>query len=115
MSESIREQRGRLVRDAWVAAVLELIPAPKPSWLLAWDELDPADPELAFQREVDMRIGEAVAAAERERIRPALQDALEGLEDMLPYIPAYFREKWEHQGYIDRARAARDDLLGGGS
>jgi hypothetical protein len=39
-------------------------------------------------------------------LRAALADALEGLEDMFPYVPEYFREKWEHQGYIDRARAA---------
>lgn len=38
---------------------------PKPSWLLKWDEIDDG------QKEVDMRIGEAVAAAERERIRLA--------------------------------------------
>jgi len=36
----------------------------------------------------------------------ALSDALDGLEDMFGYVPEYFREKWEHQGYIDRARTA---------
>jgi len=62
MSETIREQRGRLVREAWVTWAREH-PAPKSGWLTGWDELD------EMQREVDMRIGEAVAAAERERIR----------------------------------------------
>ena len=46
MTEPIREQRGRLVRETWVTG---------------WDDLD------ADQREVDMLIGEDVAAAERSR------------------------------------------------
>ena len=41
-----------------------------------------------------------------ERLRAALDDALEGLEEMLPYVPEYYRVKWDHQGYIDRAKAA---------
>jgi len=57
-----REQLGRLVRETWVAWAGEQ-PDPKPSWLAGWDELDDG------QREADMRIGEAVAAAEQERIR----------------------------------------------
>jgi hypothetical protein len=40
------------------------------------------------------------------RLLAALKDALDGLEDMCPYVPDYFREKWDHQGYIDRAREA---------
>ena len=59
--ESIREQRGRLVRDTWVTWALEQA-APKPHWLIGWDGLS------KDQREVDMRIGEAAAAAERDRI-----------------------------------------------
>jgi hypothetical protein len=39
-------------------------------------------------------------------LRTALADALEGLEEMFAYVPVCFQEKWEHQGYIDRARAA---------
>src|SRR5215472_6718248 len=56
-----REPLGRLVRDVWVRWATEQ-PAVKPSWLLPWEELDDG------QREVDMRIGEAVAAAERRRL-----------------------------------------------
>ena len=56
------EQMGRLVRETWVGWAHEQ-PDPKPSWLVPWEELDDG------QREVDMRIGETVAAAERERIR----------------------------------------------
>lgn len=55
--------------------------------------------------DADGPAGEAVAA-ERERWIKALKDALDGLEDMFPYVPEFFREKWEHQGYIDRAKAA---------
>jgi hypothetical protein len=54
--ETGRERLGRLVRDTWVAAVRDLAEDPKPSWLIPWDDLD------EFQREADMRIGEAVAA-----------------------------------------------------
>jgi hypothetical protein len=110
-----RELLGRVVRAAWVAWAKEQ-PDPKPSWLTGWDELDDG------QREVDMRIGAAVAkhaaeqcadvAAERERARAALADALDGLQDMLPYVPEYFREKWEHQGFVDRAEAALRELGG---
>jgi hypothetical protein len=44
---------------------------------------------------------------DREQVlRLALADALEGMQDMLPYVPDYFQKKWCHQDYIDRARAA---------
>lgn len=36
----------------------------------------------------------------------ALRDALDGLEDMIGYVPEYFQYKWDHQGYVKRARAA---------
>ena len=86
-----REPLGRLVRETWVACVVDYFKDPKLSWVTPWDELDD------FQREADMRIGEAVAAAERERIvrwlerrggqmapgpdREALLGAAEALED----------------------------------
>jgi hypothetical protein len=50
-----REALGRLVRETWVAWAKEQY-RPKPSWLLPWEDLDNG------QREVDMRIGSAVAA-----------------------------------------------------
>jgi hypothetical protein len=50
-----REQLGRMVREIWVAAAREH-PDPKPSWLVPWDELGEWD------KEVDRRIGEAVAS-----------------------------------------------------
>jgi hypothetical protein len=43
---------------------------------------------------------------EAERMRKALENALEGMVEMLPYVPEYFVWKWELQGYIDRAREA---------
>jgi hypothetical protein len=45
-------------------------------------------------------------AARVTELEAALRDALEGMEDMVGYVPEYFRERWSHQGYIDRARAA---------
>jgi hypothetical protein len=66
---SDREAFGKIVRDVWVATARELLPDPKQSWLVPWEQLDDE-----FQREVDMRIGEAVAAAERERTLHRLLD-----------------------------------------
>ena len=58
------EVLGRLVRGVWTRWACEQ-PQPKPSWLIPWDDLDEG------QREVDIRIGravaKAVALAERER------------------------------------------------
>lgn len=56
-----REGLGELVRRFWVDWAAGQ-PDPKPSWLTEWGDLDEG------QREVDMRIGAGVAAAERERI-----------------------------------------------
>lgn len=53
-----REERGRLVRKVWVNWACEQT-APKPSWLLPWEQLDDA------QHEVDMRIGDALFALGR--------------------------------------------------
>lgn len=49
-----REQLGRLVREAWVRWA-RTQPAPKPSWLVPYDELSEAD------KEADRQIGECVA------------------------------------------------------
>lgn len=53
-----RELLGRWVRQVWVRWASEQ-DDPKPSWLLGWVELDDG------QREVDMRIGEALFEAGR--------------------------------------------------
>lgn len=67
-----RELAGRLVRQVWLEWAREQ-PSPKPSWLLLWEQLDEG------QREVDMRIGDALfergrqaglAQAERNAGRP---------------------------------------------
>jgi aspartate-semialdehyde dehydrogenase len=39
-------------------------------------------------------------------LEDALRDAIEGMEDMICYVTPYFIEKWDHVGYIRRARAA---------
>ena len=56
---------GRLVREVWVSCAREH-PDPKPSWLVPWEGLGEWD------KGVDRRIGEAVAAGERERIAAEL-------------------------------------------
>lgn len=65
-TEQSRELLGRWVRQVWVQWASEQ-PDPKSSWLLPWEELDDG------QREVDMRIGEALysmgqAAADPKRL-----------------------------------------------
>ena len=54
-------------------------------------ELDAASAVIKLQRR-------------EQHLIDALEDALEGMEDMIGYVPEYFRDKWGHQGYIDRAR-----------
>lgn len=46
--------------------------------------------------------------AERDALRIHLADALEGMQDMVGYVGDYFREKWGHDDYIARAKAALD-------
>lgn len=66
-----REDLGRLVRETWVEFAREQ-DDPKPSHLAGWNDLDEAN------REVDRRIGERVAAAERARIVAVLRRAAAG-------------------------------------
>jgi hypothetical protein len=61
-----REALGRRVREVWVATAEELLDNPKPSWTAPWEEID------GFQREVDMRIGEAIVAMVRAEDDPPL-------------------------------------------
>lgn len=58
-TDAEREALGRRVREVWIEWAREQ-PEPKPSWLVPWNELGPAD------REVDMRIGEALAGFRRQ-------------------------------------------------
>jgi hypothetical protein len=60
-SDDEREALGRRVREIWVEWAQEQ-ENPKPSWLVPWDGLSDAD------REVDMRIGEALAAGFRRQV-----------------------------------------------
>jgi hypothetical protein len=82
--------RGRLVRETWVETVLELIPDPKPSWTAPYHELD------EFQRTADDRIGDTVAAAERERItaetitRDELEQAIVRLGEITGNRDSYY-------------------------
>jgi hypothetical protein len=107
-----REPYGRIVRETWVAWAKEQ-PDPKGSWLTGWDELD------AGQREVDKRIGSAVATqavydAELENTRRAAQ--LFALGVHLPAILDALRIAVASGGYEyerKRYRAALEALGGG--
>jgi hypothetical protein len=46
------------------------------------------------------------ACVEVARLRAALADAVEGMEEMRGYVPSFFAQKWDHAGYVERARAA---------
>ena len=51
--------------------------------------------------------------SEREiLLREALLDAIDGMEDMISYVPEYFQTKWEHQAYITRAKATLTQTTG---
>ncbi len=43
---------------------------------------------------------------EIERLRIALLDAIGEMESMIPYVPDYFREKWNYDGAIANAKTA---------
>lgn len=65
-----REQLGRLVRQVWTAYCLETGDL-KPSHVALWEEI------TEWDREVDRRIGEAVAGAVLRRERDAIAAELE--------------------------------------
>jgi hypothetical protein len=89
-----REDLGRAVRDAWVAWAREQ-DNPKDSWLVGWDELDEG------QREVDMRIGEALAGflAPRATVKPDRKAVLAVLEQRKSGSPAWDYEYSENEHY----------------
>jgi hypothetical protein len=46
-----------------------------------------------------------ILSGKEARLVEALDDALDGMQDMIGYVPEYFQEKWSHQSFIDRAKA----------
>ena len=94
-----REDLGRLVRETWIAWAREQ-PDPKPSWLVPFDDLDEG------QREVDMRIGEAVAAAERERLRRMPDEAWEHLTNIVTWAAL-----WDVERNDRKNQAVYDQVL----
>ena len=109
-----REPLGRIVRETWVAWAREQY-RPKPSWLLLWEELDNG------QREVDMRIGAAVAvravadakldltAGNREIVR--LRAELDALEKHRPAILGALRARLAVSPHGSDAKPYREALM----
>jgi hypothetical protein len=61
-----REQGGRFIRIAWVAQMFRHFPDPKPAYVCDWD-----DPLMQqWEKEVDMDVFEAIAAAVRVTTGP---------------------------------------------
>jgi len=44
--------------------------------------------------------------SDKQTLVDALEEAIEGMEDMIGYVPDYFREKWKHDDCIKEAREA---------
>lgn len=94
---AIRESLGRQVRKVWLAWANEQ-PSPKSSWLLSWESLSDAD------REVDCRIGEALASigarhqghvnAGLARLAALHEEELEG-DDLFSLLATY--RDWVNQ------------------
>jgi hypothetical protein len=102
-----REALGRIVRETWVAWAREQLD-PKSNWLTGWDELD------SGQREVDMRIGAAVAVQ-------AVHDAGLELDELraevmkyrahLPVILGLLRARLVSSPHGSDAKPYRDALV----
>jgi hypothetical protein len=95
-SRAHRDQLGRIVRETWVAWAREQ-PAPKPSWLVPWDDL--AEPD----REVDRRIGEAVLSAAEAEVKR--------LTKMLDVCASAHGHNVKLKARIDRLAAALRKVL----
>lgn len=54
----------------------------------------------------------AETAREKARLIATLKDALDGMEDMIGYVPDYFQQKWDHPAYIERAKAVLAEFEG---
>ena len=109
-----REPLGRLVRDTWVAWAMEQ-PGVKLSWLVTWDQLPEDDP----QREVDMRIGAAVAVravADAKLRNDRLEAQVFALGAHMPAITDALRlaESEAMYGALARRYRAAREALGGG-
>lgn len=95
-----REALGRRVREVWTAWAREQ-PSPKASWLVPWEDL--TEPE----REVDRRIGEALAARGLAQGlawgHAALQRALQDLSDARREV-ARFKERLLRDTAHDESR-----------
>ena len=102
MADTDREQLGKLVRQTWVQWASEQR-RPKRSWLAGWDKLDPG------QREVDMRIGEAVANHTLAKLMgnlPKLRTEHAELQQRIEDLRAFEREyrarlRAYHQSQVD--------------
>jgi hypothetical protein len=109
MTDPVRVQRGRLVRETWVTWAKRQR-RPHDSWLIGWDALG------AGQREVDMLIGDAVAEAERDRHAQELADrqrALERAEALLAERDRQWADALRENERLLNVVASRDRLIDG--
>jgi hypothetical protein len=101
VADSDREQLGRLVRQVRVRWASEQR-RPKRSWLTGWEQLD------SGQREVDMRIGDTIAAQVLAKVMgdlPALRAERDQLERRIEDLRDFERE------YHGRLRAYHQERI----
>lgn len=112
MNADKRDALGRLVRKVWIAWAMEHR-EPKASWLVEWDRLGASD------REVDMRIGEAVydeghneALDELRKWQPLIE-AVRVMRDAADAIPTHSEDSDEDEKLAawDAATYAAVDVL----
>ena len=99
-----REPLGRLVRETWIDWALEQPGAIKPAWLTRWEDLD------SGQREVDMRIGSAVAVravADAKLRNERLEAQVFALGAHMPTIIEALRGAGEYAAAADLPAAAK--------
>ena len=87
-----RDGLGRIVREVWIAWAKEQ-PAPKPSWLVPYDQLNEPD------KEVDRRIGERLAREGAKEVQKGLRacakdrlELIEGVVQALSMVREHYDE-----------------------
>jgi len=68
--------------------------------------MEEPEKEIAKLRESNNIQTFARLVVEKKVLRDALDQAIDGMEDMIGYVPEYFRNKWKHDDCITKAREA---------
>lgn len=69
----------------------------------------PDTPEPLTGSEISTRQAATALPGVEAGLRAALLEAIEELEDMLPYVPEYFAQKWGYRESIDKLKAVLEN------